>query len=71
MVLLVVQLLGRVLRVDHKEKYALPKEILKKEEEMEKEVSGRDWVTQPLQESGMGTGTWDGESWLRFRLHVG
>jgi hypothetical protein len=24
--------------VDHKEKYALPKELLKKEEEMEKEV---------------------------------
>lgn len=33
------QLLERTLRVDHKAKYALPKEIVEKEEQKEKEVS--------------------------------
>lgn len=32
------QLLERTLRVDHKAKYALPKEIVEKEEQKEKEV---------------------------------
>lgn len=32
------QLLERTLRVDHKAKYALPKEIVEREEQKEKEV---------------------------------